>query len=190
MAVLKDDCNNTMTFEMSSTKAKFLGYEDLHEPKYNKYEFAVPNIEMYQERVQGVVCTHDLYLYPSTKLQESYTGPSPAIFTTLVAFAFAGVFGLFLLYDYVVTKRQNMTIATALSSQAIVRSLFPDHVGKQLINEAHEKTVKKAGTKEFDASARHGISSGSITFDSRKTNATLYPAATVLFCDLVSAPQR
>ena len=181
IAVFKDDCNNTMTFEMSSTKAKFLGYEDLHETKYDKYERVERNIEMYDERMQGV-CTHDLYLYPSTKLEQSYQGASPAIFTSLVAFSFAAVFALFVLYDYVVTQRQNKTIASALSSQAIVRSLFPDHVGKQLIHEAHEQQVKKNGAKEFDASQKH-IMPGDY-MESRKTNATLYPAATVMFADL------
>ena len=172
-----------MTFEISATKAKFLGYQDLHEPKYNNYEAVEQNIEMYEQRIESV-CTHDLYLYPSTKLEESYTGTSPAIYTSLVAFAFASVFALFVLYDYVVTRRQNKTIATALSSQAIVRSLFPDHVGKQLINEAHEKQKRRSDAKEFDGSHRTGMNTSDEP-QHKRTNATLYPTATVMFADLV-----
>ena len=136
VAVLKDDCGNVMSFDLSSTKADFLGYEDLHEHEFDEYVHIEENIEMYPERIQGV-CTHDLYLYPSSKLRDSYETNGPVIFTSLVAFSFLTVIGLFVLYDWTVTRRQNKTIVTALKTQAIVTSLFPEEMGKRMINEAH-----------------------------------------------------
>lgn len=183
IAVLKDDCNKTLTFEMSSNKARFLGYEDLHEAKYDLYEHVEYNIEMYEERLEGV-CTHDLYLYPSTPLEDSYKAAQPILYTAMVALSFFAVFALFVVYDLVVTRRQNKTIMTALSSQAIVRSLFPDQIGKQMITEAQERAdarKDKGNRKEFDS--QH-LSNGQ-NVASRKTNAKLYPDATVMFADLV-----
>jgi hypothetical protein len=175
IAVFKDDCGTTMTFEMSSSKAKFLGYADVHEEKYSRYEQIEYNIEMYANRIEGV-CTHDLYLYPSTKLEQSYSSTNPVVFTALVACSFAAVFALFILYDFVVTRRQNKTVAAALSSQAIVRSLFPDQVGKQIIEEAANAQLHN---KEFGTDRRNSNNSGSLLTNNGKTNATLYPNATV-----------
>ncbi|CAB9524999.1 Receptor-type guanylate cyclase gcy [Seminavis robusta] len=189
LGVLKDDCGNVMSFDMSSSKAYFLGYEDLHEPEFNDYARIEENIEMYQKRVEGV-CTHDLYLYPSSKLRDSYTTSRPALYTTLVALAFAVVMALFVLYDWTVTRRQNKTINTALTTQAIVTSLFPAEVGKQMINEAHQgKEEEHAQKQNNEKSVPNGPLAAGQTemgaINNQTALARLYPEATVMFADLV-----
>jgi len=181
IGVFKDDCGNTMSFELSSTKAYFLGYEDMHEPEFDDFEKSEMNIEMYPKQIEGL-CTHDLYLYPSAKFRSNYDSNRPLIYTSLVAMAFLIVIGLFIYYDHAITTRQNRTIRAALKTQAIVTSLFPEEVGKQMINDAQrEDKNNKPGTftkADLDQSKRDN--------DLNKTAlAKLYPEATVMFADLV-----
>jgi Adenylate and Guanylate cyclase catalytic domain len=174
-----------MSFELSSTKARFLGYEDLHEPQFNSYERIEKNLEMYPERIEGV-CTHDFYIYPSSKLRETYTTANPIVYTALVAVAFVVVIGLFIFYDWTITRRQNKTITTALRTQAIVTSLFPEEVGKRMINEAHDggqnNVANKQSThKTFLTSEQSDVG----VSNHPPTLAQLYPETTVMFADLV-----
>ena len=176
IGVFKDDCGNELSFELSSKKARFMGYEDLHESEFNKYEHVEENIEMYPERINGI-CTHDLYLYPSSKLRDSYQTSQPIIYTSLVAVAFLVVIALFFLYDISINKRQNKTIATALKTQAIVTSLFPEELGKRMIKEAHGQTESGDFNKDLYNNSR--IYSEN---DGKRGNALakLYPEATVM----------
>ena len=188
IGVYKDDCGNIMSFELSSTKALFLGYEDLHEQEFDSYERVETNIEMYPERIEGV-CTHDLHIYPSSKLRETYTTTNPIVYTTLVAMAFAVVIGLFIFYDWTITRRQNKTITTALKTQAIVTSLFPEEVGKRMINEAQNDFQNTATNKQNKYRAFRNDSGDSEpdvpAYNHPPTLAQLYPETTVMFADLV-----
>ena len=83
---------------------------------------------------------------------------------------------LFFLYDLNIARRQNKTIATALKTQAIVTSLFPEELGKRMIKEAHGQT--ETGNFNKDLFNK--------TLDSEKDDkrgdalAKLYPEATVM----------
>ena len=181
IGVFKDDCGNEMSFELSSTKARFMGYSDLHEPAFNEYEHVEKNIEMYPERIEGV-CTHDLYLYPSSKLRNTYHTDQPIIYTGLVAFSFMVVIALFFLYDWTITRRQNKTIITALKSQAIVTSLFPEELGKRMIHEATGQADAGNQKKDLFKNKALGFDNDDARGDAL---AKLYSSATVMFADLV-----
>ena len=176
IGVFKDDCGNEMSFELSSSKAHFMGYSDLHEPEFNEYEHVEKNIEMYPDRIEGV-CTHDLYLYPSSKLRATYHTDQPIIYTALVAFSFMVVIALFFLYDWTITRRQNKTLVTALKSQAIVTSLFPEELGKRMINEATGQTDSGNQKKELFKNKALGSDNDS---ERGAALAKLYPEATVM----------
>jgi len=184
IGVLRDDCGNEMSFDLSDGKTKFMGYGDMHEPEFDSYENIEENIEMYPERIEGV-CTHDLYLYPSTKLRSTYQTSLPIVYTGLVAFSFLVVIGLFVLYDWTITRRQNKTIATALKTQAIVTSLFPEEMGKRMIEEAQGQN-QGSGTQKNQQFKGSPMSSNFKGADNnREALAKLYPKATVMFADLV-----
>lgn len=136
IAVLENTCGDVMSFELSSSKAAFLGYTDVHEISLDEYERAELNLEMYEELTDGM-CQHDLYLYPSTKFQETYTTNRPAIYASVVAMAFGVTIILFILYDWMVNRRQNKVMKAASRTQAIVTSLFPKEIGRKLVEEAY-----------------------------------------------------
>jgi hypothetical protein len=61
-----------MSFELSSGKAAFLGYEDLHEHEFADYERYEPNLEMYQDEDVDGLCVHDLSVYPASKFLQTF----------------------------------------------------------------------------------------------------------------------
>jgi hypothetical protein len=78
-------------------------------------------------------CTLQL-VYPSAKLQAAYATNRPAIYTSVIVVAFAMTAVLLFVYDWLVTRRQDKTMASALRTDRIVASLFPEAVRDRLMN--------------------------------------------------------
>jgi hypothetical protein len=197
IAVLDDNCRNIMSFELSGGKAEFLGYEDLHEPKFDEYESFEPNIEMYKEDVDGL-CAHDLHVYPSSKFRDTFDTSTPYIYAAVVALAFLVTAILLVVYDRMVNRRESKTIKAAARTQAIVASLFPKEIAKKLVQEAVESSSdsKENGWTKKHNGGKTGLQGmftengklayGDIgTLGSSKPLADLFPEATIMFGDLV-----
>lgn len=189
VAVVKDTCGKSLSFELSSGKAKFLGDEDLHDIEFDEFERFEHNIEMYEETVDGL-CQHDLHLYPSAKLRATFDTNNAAIYSSVIALAFFCTFILLIVYDLMVNRRQNKVMKAASRTQAIVTSLFPKDIGRKLVEEAYKDS---SGQKD-DAWKKPAVQSilgrdGQINADANKESkaplADLFPEATVLFGDIV-----
>ena len=151
IGVIKDDCGNTMSFELSDSKADFLGYEDIHETEFNAYEHMESNLEMYESTVDGL-CQHDLYIYPSSKFRDTFDSNYPYIYSAVVAMAFLVTAVLLGVYDWMVNQRQAKTMRHAARTQALVSSLFPKAIGQKLVEEATaDDTASKTSNSEFSA---------------------------------------
>jgi hypothetical protein len=187
IGVLDDTCGNVMSFELSGGKAKFLGYEDLHELEFDEYERYEPNIEMYEETLKEALkeglCVHDLRMYPSSKLRETFSTNTPAIYTGVVVMAFFVTAVLLVVYDMMVKRRQTKTIKAAARTQAIVTSLFPKEIGKILIQEAIDDPTdsKENAWKKKNRDGETGLQS-MIAGDgaASKPLADLFPEATIM----------
>lgn len=145
-------CGSAMSFELNGRKALFLGYEDVHEAEFDEYRRTEANIEMYTEEKLhgGHLCGHDLHIYPSSKFRVTFDTTNPIMYTSIVAIAFAVTIVLLIVYDFTVTRRQNKTMRAAVSAEGIVTSLFPKAVGKQMVEDAMEKTApKKIGADDW-----------------------------------------
>lgn len=116
-----------------------------------------------------------------------YQTSNPAIYASVIVLAFVVMTVLFFTYDWVVTKRQNKTIQTAVRTQAIVQSLFPKEMGKKLIAEANEQADKKTNLsgKAGLVSAMHKGGELDLNNKASKPLADLFPEATVMFADMV-----
>jgi hypothetical protein len=197
IGVLHDNCGNTMSFELTGGKADFLGYEDLHEPEFDEYESYLPNIEMYQETVDGL-CVHDLHIYPSRKFRESFDTSTPYIYAGIVALAFLVTAILLVVYDIMVNRRERKTIKAAARTQAIVTSLFPKEIAKKLVQEAVEASADskenawkkkhhdgKTGLQSMLTENRDLANGNRSMLGSSKPLADLFPEATIMFGDIV-----
>jgi hypothetical protein len=188
IAILSDSCGNTMSFELSSGKAYFLGYEDVHDQEFEEYERYEANLEMYPDQDVDGLCAHDLRVYPSSKFRQTFDSNAPAIYAGVVAMAFIGTAILMVFYDWMVHRRQAQTVRVAARTQAIVSSLFPKGIGRKLVQEAVRdgsnpgKGRKKRQNLEHlvagddDVEMNPGILSSSIPM------ADLFPDATVMVC--------
>jgi class 3 adenylate cyclase len=192
IAVLDDICGNTMSFKMSSDRATFLGYEDVHETKFDEYERYVSNLEMYEGQVEGL-CKHGLHIYPSTKLRNTYITNKPLLYAGVMIMSSLVTAALFIFYDCMVNRRQNKTMAGAARTQAIVTSLFPKEIGKKMVEDAYNTNAGQDNTwKKGDKPGLQSImgANGKVYryANSSKTSrplAELFPEATIMFGDLV-----
>ena len=123
------------------------------------------------------------------------------MFSTIVVFAifvFTGI--MFLFYNHLVDKRQNVVMDQANRTTAIVSSLFPESVTKRLIAEhkgSNEKNNDADNNDKFQSANRRIQSflksAGDETADSnqarveQKPIADLFPYTTVLFAGKYSS---
>ena len=181
--VVSSDCDETLSFELDGPNVAYLGPSDMHDPSYDQYE-QFTNIELNNSTVDGL-CLHELRIYPTSEFRDSYQTNNPVLFTCVVAGAFALTALLLLLYDYLVNRRQNKTLASALKSDELISSLFPEQVREQLMKE-DDKDGKGA-----KGPLRRGDSMDTVDDPSPSRNTKLiadnYPEATVFFGKRVTA---
>ena len=187
IGILKDNCDNVMSFELSSGKARFLGYVDAHEKDMENYERSILNLEMYGEIVEGL-CAHDLYIYPTAKLMATYETNGTGIFVGVVAVSLS-LIAIFVFYDNMVTKRQKKTLQAALRNRAIVTSLFPEQIARRLVADSQSPGAeKKQGTTKSKSKFEGYLDQESVhneALSNSKPLAELFPEATIMFGDLV-----
>jgi hypothetical protein len=143
--VFSETCGSTFTYEMSGSNATFLGYEDLHDPTYNRYQ----RTTLLKIRKQGLTefCHSEVRVYPSSMFQNAYSTNKPVLYTCIVAFSFLLMAMLILVYDFTVTRRQEKTMKSALRSGKLISSLFPANVRERLMNDvATDKEGEKNST--------------------------------------------
>jgi len=179
-AVVKDSCNSTMTFWLNGTKAVYLGEDDHHETAYDQYEREMP-MELYKNKVD-TMCEHHLYVYPSAVFENSYKTSGPAIYTSVVALAFVLTSLLFIIYDVLVSRRQQKTLTSAIRTNQIVSSLFPAGVRERILEE-QQKDEKGTDKKHWLAEDGLGVDNMEGVYATRPI-ADFFPDTTVMFADI------
>jgi len=147
-------------------------------------------------------CPLKLRIYPSQKYEDTHTSSTPAIVTSAVALVFVFTVLMFLVYDRLVERRQRIVLSKAMTTSALVSSLFPSKVANQLLaDEEKAAGAKKNGeTKKMDLHAF--LTDGDCDEEDGEKNRTdksvfkskpicdLYPEATVLFADLAGKTMK
>jgi hypothetical protein len=188
IGVFSGNCGDVMSFELSSGKANFLGYEDVHEPAMEEYEVLEGNLEMYEDIFDGL-CSHDLHLYPTEKFRARYASTHAGAYAAIFGIS-AALGAIFFVYDMRVTRRQNKTMQSAMRSRAVVNSLFPENIAREMVEAPMEveKGRRSGGNKnEYETFMMDGgrsLESRNATKAS-KPLADLFPEATIMFGDLV-----
>jgi class 3 adenylate cyclase len=156
VVVLSNACDQTYTYNIVGAKAFLMGKGDLHDTHYDylgqkiTFEELIRPEDRRIERVTEATlsseyCPYILNVYPSADLENNYVTGNATIYTVVIVviFAFTGV--LFLLYDFVVERRQRMVMKRALQSRAIVSSLFPAAVHERLFRNDDSTGSKHKG---------------------------------------------
>lgn len=215
VVVLTSTCGDVYTFELNGPTVEYLGEGDLHDTSYNSLlassdPFGNGWLVKRNETLpvgdgEAGACSYVLQLYPSTTLESIFTDQKPAIYTTVVVLLFFFTAMVFLLYDWLVTRRQNKVKASAKKTNAILSSLFPSTVRDRILQEAEEQaeqeeqqhSPKRGGfalgnrallrdfLKDADEGGSTKPAAGASKLAVSRPIADLFPETTVCFADLV-----
>lgn len=202
MVVLKSTCGDLMTLQIDGSTVTNLGDGDLHDREFEYLgqtaglTLALNEIlEGSAESEKGISCGYSLTVYPSSKFQESYTTMKPLGYMLVVLGIFAFTSLVFILYDLLVQKRQETVMDSAVKTNDIVDSLFPDQFRQQMLDNAGAHANGKKSQKDaFHApsvrkSLNKFVEGGEFEDDEAKLFlskpvADLFPAATVMMADI------
>jgi class 3 adenylate cyclase len=132
-------CGNSFTYEIRGSEAIYLGEGDLHDTEYTDLGMASD----FSTFSSDDECVFTYTVYPSEQFNEDFESNTPIIWTVAVVLVFVFTSAVFLVYDFVVQRRQAKVMTSAARSNAIVSSLFPPEIRDRLFGNDDEKKDKK-----------------------------------------------
>ena len=213
--VLYNPCDDrSQTFRIQGRGASILEDRDMYEGKHDtEHHTTLTEFTVYAYASDGVgeapairtsessTCNYEIYFHPAPEFYSDMKTNGPAIFTACIAAVFIGTGLIFLVYVYLIGNRQNKVMAIAMSSSAIVSSLFPSTVRDRIMEDAQDEVKQRMS--ERSSHSRHSRHSRHSSLSRRssmrriqeerkerekvrsKPIADLFPEATVLFADIV-----
>jgi Adenylate and Guanylate cyclase catalytic domain len=210
VVVVRNPCTESFTYQINGPNIEYLGVGDKHDAKYNAHVIESKVVDLYSfalrasgytgARIDKDFCQHSLHVYPSDILKSDFTTQNAVIFmiSTLLIFAFTSL--VFVFYDWRVEHRQRKVMSTAVSSSAIVSSLFPSTVRDQLYpTQQHcDQRSTQPPRRRVENHSNFNTDPLSIPLPdvepipmalAASPNAQLYPDTTVIFADIVGFTQ-
>lgn len=185
VCVIKNNMNQTFTYEIDGHDAIYQGEGDRHETKYDDMSIEV-SLALHSHPDYLATPGHAQYqmkIYPSATFEAAYDSNTPEVYASVVAVTFALVALVFFVYDLFQFRRNENLVSKAAQSNALVSSLFPDHMKERLMREKEEaqrlQDNKKGNLKSF---LNVGRDAGIDTKD-QKPLADLFLDTTVLMAD-------
>eukprot|EP00980_Cylindrotheca_fusiformis_P005909 scaffold1246_cov134-Cylindrotheca_fusiformis.AAC.1 len=190
IAVLRGNCNiglgaasgtkNELSYLISSSSADFFGTLDTHNPKYDDLVVSqeVVHTDVEKSELPEGVCapTLTLDLYPTEKLELSFQTSRPKLYAAVVVAIFVFTSLVFLLYDYLVGRRQRKFMARIMRQDQIVSDVFPAAIRDRLY-EGEQKGPKQDSLLDPLGGGGNGTGGAPL--------ADLFLETTVVFADIV-----
>lgn len=187
VVVFQNECNVTFSYQLHGPKAQFLGMGDFHDRKYDYMEVSssIHSLRNYFTKTRyyaGVpldeeYCPTTVKVYASNTMKDSFVTSNAIIFAVCAGLIFIFTSLVFVAYDIWVERRQDLVMTKAVTSTAIVSSLFPETVRDRIFPQPSLNTQE----------AQFNIRSNSDGKTEEKLDAPiadLFPAATVYFADI------
>ncbi|CAB9527019.1 Receptor-type guanylate cyclase gcy [Seminavis robusta] len=151
-------------------------------------------------------CHFDLVIFPNDEFADNYLTNDPLYYALIVVGVFIVTASLFVVYDYCQQSQQSLFIEEKARAEAIVTSLFPKHVGEQLMKEQQfnttthkllgrrrlvEESMRVSSGNHNNANSRclSDFLSGEMKVRGKRVKtkplADLFPSATICFADIV-----
>lgn len=201
ICVMKNSLNQSFTYQLDGPEATFLGPGDRHNPKYDHMVVSEDVMEHIESRAspenQGFDstgmnqdhCRYQLFVYPSQATEDEYVNTTPLLYTLLVASVFLFTSLIFIAYDCLVARRQEVVMKKAVRSSAIVSSLYPEQVRDRLYHEETSKTMSKSDAwnnndKEIPLDKLASMDESAVHAPAGRPIADSYEECTVLFADI------
>jgi hypothetical protein len=186
----------TFTADVEQDEITFLGFEDLHDPKFDhlvvSFNLTLENDDS-AHQYTGLVFNDDivmytLHIYPTEETKESYISKTSVVVATAIILCFVLTLIVFCYYDSMVTKRQKIVMQNAYTTYNIVSSLFPATVRDRMIQDSAIQNQNDSSTAIGRSSShlqqlllqKDSDHSNKSKFDPSTAIADFYPSATVL----------
>lgn len=194
--VFESPCNPTFTYQINGPHVQFLGAGDIHEAKYNAMALKslLTDLTRQDSSYSGLPLNEDfcpllLTLYPTDQMKDAHTTSTPTYFAVVAVLIFLVTAATFLVYDIWVERRQKVMMETAVTSSALVSSLFPDVVRDRLLPSSTvspDDAVPKSKLMSFlnDGTRNDNVYADGRADDQYKPIADLFPDTTVFFGDI------
>jgi class 3 adenylate cyclase len=130
-------------------------------------------------------CSYRMSFFPTRDYFATSKTKDPATYAIIVVTFFMFTFAAFLLYDYLVKRRNDMVVSTATRSNAIVSSLFPVEVRDRLMEDQRNRATGTRGKYSTGPNVPQSLGSSKaqqLLFT--KPIADLFPEVTVMFADI------
>jgi len=198
IAVLRNTANDTFTYRVDGRVVTYLGIGDLHDDKYTSLGVEEDVAKLIASKAspqnQGYTTAdfdtdfveYTLSVYPSQDTENEYVTNQPMIYTIVVACIFLFTSLVFIAYDLLVTRRQEKVMAKAVQSGALVASLYPEEMRKQLFEDDKKKKEGKGNKWKVEDAPEQAAAAmdPDAPVTGSKAVAKLYDESTILFADL------
>ena len=201
IVVFENPCNPPFTYQINGPDVVFLGAGDLHDDEYdhmaikrNMAELTGPAMEenTYSGiRIDDEFCIFHVSVYPSDTRKENHTTKTPIYFSLVTVVIFAITAATFIMYDFWVERRQKVVMKTAVTTTALVASLFPDVViDRMLPSSENGSATGGSQPKRLKSFLNDGTDDDFISQSNSgkarlsKPIAELFPDTTVYFADI------
>lgn len=132
-------------------------------------------------------CPVVMNIYPSQDFHDNYRSTTPFVMTFTVLSIFCFSVFMFILYDCLVERRQQIVFRRAAKTTSVVKSLFPENIANQII-EAENSDIMQSKFSSFlpgNRRLQNFLTKPRNEFEeSNNPIADLFPHCTVLFADI------
>lgn len=208
--VIENTRGQAFTYQIQNSIVSFLGAGDLHDIAFDSlmrestYEAFVPVVQDLAATPSSESLTKQLYynmrVYPSNACVRRYRTNRPLIYAVVVVAIFIFTSTMFLMYDLLVRRRQTKVMASAMQTDAIVSSLFPESIRARLVGNGGQskQNLSSAARKRNKSSPLHFAAPKSqlktmlqgksnmaqLAFSIAEPIADFFPYVTVVFADI------
>jgi hypothetical protein len=180
--VVRNTCEQEFTYRIDGPEVAYLGPTDLHNTGYDNLEVTTE----FTSFKSIADCTYSFHLFPSEEFEKTYQTNDPLVSSAVIFSVFMLTALVFVIYDFLVERRQKKVLTSATRTGALVNSLFPATVRDRLMDDACEAHASK-GEDTFTVSQDKEETVGSKSVEVYKTKpiADVFQKTTVMFGDLV-----
>ena len=201
VVVFENLCNPTFTYEINGPDVVFLGAGDLHDEDYDHMAVKREMLElsgpaMEESLYSGIqidedFCPYFVSVYPSDTTKDNHTSRTPIYLSLMMVVIFSVTTATFITYDFWVERRQKVVMKTAVSTSALVSSLFPDvFIDRMLPTSDNTSSAADNQPKRLTFFLNDGKDDDFISLSEKgnarlsKPIADLFPETTVYFSDI------
>lgn len=140
------DCGSVFTYAIRGGDGDdWTALGDHHDSEYDdmvqQFKF------FWKDHPKGVSrhCHFDLHIYPSDEFVDKYISKQPLVYSGIVLAVFFCAAVAFYVYNTYIQRDKQKVVDRFVRAETVVKSLFPGHVGDQLMQEADatEKDIEK-----------------------------------------------